>query len=1057
MAAAGMSVLALLQTDDGRIWTGDYTQGVTRFGRGRVDRALSGLTGGNRVHALFQDAAKTVWLGTEGGLASHRDGVLTWYGTNAGLAGGWITSIAQTLSGDLWVGGKGGLFRLQGARFERFVPPPGAEFSRVVSLYADPSDALWIGAADRGLLRLAGGRCHRFTGQSGPPSEVSVSGMVSDERGYLWLATLRHGILRASKRALEECAQGRPQGVEWLHLDRSDGLRSVECRSAMQPTVGRSRDGRLWFATLKGLAQVDPATVRVNRQPPPIRIEAVRADGRLIPWEESADRSGPRLRVPAGSKRIEVDYAGLSFTAPEKMRFHYRLRGLDENWVDAGASRSAAFVGLEPGTYTFEVQARNNDGVLSRANASARIAIAPSFWQTRTVRLLTVLLLAGAAAGAAWRAHRAGLVRIQDRLAQQEALADERARSAALTQYASDVITLLNSQGLAVYESPSSSRILGYPEGHLLGKDPVTFVHPDDQAGLRRSLQQVVNRTNPGIAVPFRFRHANGRWVHLESLGTNLLDHPRVRGILVTTRDISERRRAEEQLRLLSQAVEQSPALVMITDAHGDIQYVNPRFVEVTGYAAREVLGRNPRLLKSGLTPGAIYRDLWTTVQRGERWFGELHNRKKNGDHYWESAMISPIRDSTGHTTHFLGIKEDITQRKAAEEAKGRLETLLRQAQKMEALGTLAGGIAHDFNNILGAILGYTELARKDAQHAPQVLESLDEVARAGARARDLIRQILAFSRQGKPERKPIRLQPIVEECGKLLRATLPASLEIALEIVPDPSVVLADSSQIHQVLMNLCTNAAHAMGGAPGRLTIGLHAIQADAALAKDHPDLRPGRYMRLRVADTGCGMDEATLKRIYDPFFTTKGPGEGTGLGLAVVHGIVLDHQGAIVAQSAPGEGSTFDLFFPALNLAPADAERDRPEHSRGRGERVLFVDDEPGLCHVAQKTLDRLGYRPTVHRYPAQALAQFQADPDAFDLLITDLTMPGMNGIDLAAAVLKCRPHLPVILGSGFAGDWTPAMAREAGIREVVAKPFSTAELAGAVARALRAEPR
>ena len=567
-------------------------------------------------------------------------------------------------------------------------------------------------------------------------------------------------------------------------------------------------------------------------------------------------------------------------------------------------------------------------------------------------------------------------------------------------------------------------------------------VHPADREAVRVALRRVLRHVKDvTMDQRVRLRHGAERMTHCR-LEARFDEAGRCVRLHGTIQDITERHEAQERLRMLSQAVEQSPAIVMITDPEGRIDYVNQKFVELTGYSYAEVKDQNPRLLKSGETPPEVYRHLWLTIRAGQPWTGEFHNKKKDGQLYWEEVVISPIKDRQGRIVRFLALKEDVTERKQAERLKTQLELQLRQAQKMEALGTLAGGIAHDFNNILGAIVGYSELARMDALAHPEILESLEQVTRASARAKDLVQQILAFSRQSQQERKPVRLLPIIKECLKLLRSTLPATIEIVADFPAESPVVMADPIQIHQVVMNLCTNAAHAMQGKAGRLSVGLELYLVDEVFARQHPKLRPGAYARLVVGDTGHGMNAETIKRIFDPFFTTKAPGEGTGLGLAVVHGIVEDHQGAILVASQPDMGTTFRILFPTHEAREPESEIPRTVIPRGNGEHILFVDDEPALCRVAQRLLQSWGYRVTTYLSASEALAGFAAQPEAFALVITDLSMPGMTGVDLAAKLLRIRADVPVILASGFVGAGTSEMATAVGIREILAKPVAPA---------------
>jgi nitrogen-specific signal transduction histidine kinase/ActR/RegA family two-component response regulator len=399
-----------------------------------------------------------------------------------------------------------------------------------------------------------------------------------------------------------------------------------------------------------------------------------------------------------------------------------------------------------------------------------------------------------------------------------------------------------------------------------------------------------------------------------------------------------------------------------------------------------------------------------------------------------------------------LNVIEDITEQRKAEEARVSMEVQMRQAQKLEALGQLAGGIAHDFNNILTGVLAYTELAVLDSAEPAAVRQHLAEVSKAGHRARELVRQILAFSRQQVQARTPLRPHPIVTEAVSLLRSSLPSTIDMVTTIDPRAPVILADATQIHQIVMNLCTNAAQAMRDRTGKLEVHLQAMHVDAATSAGIRGLQPGFYATITVSDTGHGMDEETLKRSFEPFFTTKGPGEGTGLGLAVVHGIVEDHDGAITVESKVGVGTTFRIFFPehvALEL-PAAAEP--AALSRGRGERVLFLDDEQMTADSACQLLRHLGYDVTEFTDPRAAVNAFTAAPDSFDLVVTDLTMPRYTGVEVARQMLAVRPNLRVLLASGYSGTWTPDKLRGIGLRALVPKPLTSAGLAAAVRNAL-----
>ena len=499
-------------------------------------------------------------------------------------------------------------------------------------------------------------------------------------------------------------------------------------------------------------------------------------------------------------------------------------------------------------------------------------------------------------------------------------------------------------------------------------------------------------------------------------------------------------RESEARYRLLADYAED---FVTLHDAAGRRLYVSPSYYRVTGWAPEE-LERTDWRTRVHPDDLALIEQTRAANLAGETTTVEHRFRCRDGRWRWAEARCKPVCGPDGRVQQLLVWSRDVTQRRD-------LETLLRQSQKMEAIGLLAGGIAHDFNNILGAIIGNTELARSLPAGSPAAWEYLDSILKASRRASDLVRQILAFSRQQTAKRQPMQLHAMVREALQLMRATLPAAVELQTNLPVSPTV-LADASELHQVIINLCTNAWHALQGNPGRIVVELAETDVPVDYARLHPDLRPGRYVRLTVADDGCGMDPATLSRIFDPFFTTKPVGQGTGLGLSVVLGIVKSHDGGIVVTSQPGQGSTFALYFPVFEAEVVEAPAEPQPIPRGQGEHILFVDDEEPLAQLGRTVLERLGYRVTALISAPAALAAFQAQPATFDLLVTDLNMPGTSGADLAEKLLALRPRLPVILTTGFNATMTAATARELGFRELLPKPYGMRSLGEAVHRVL-----
>jgi len=391
----------------------------------------------------------------------------------------------------------------------------------------------------------------------------------------------------------------------------------------------------------------------------------------------------------------------------------------------------------------------------------------------------------------------------------------------------------------------------------------------------------------------------------------------------------------------------------------------------------------------------------------------------------------------------FVAISLDVTEMQ-------RMEGQLRQALKMEAIGTLAGGIAHDFNNILSAIIGYTELSIAVAEKETALYDNLREVLQAGMRAKELVKQILGFSRQADQELKPVQVKLIVKESLKFLRASWPTTIKIRQDI-PSDSLIIADPTQIHQVLINLCANAGYAMGEKGGMLEIKLSDVKLEAGFKDEYSELKPGSYLELTVIDTGHGMPAHILDRIFDPFFTTKETGEGTGMGLSVVHGIVGSYGGAITAYSKPGEGSTFKVYFPVVERQLEPQTQDEEPIAIGT-ERILFVDDEPALVNIGKQMLESLGYTVTTRTSSLEALELFKAKPDRFDLVITDMAMPNMPGDTLSAELMKVRPEIPVILCTGYSSKISDETAMKIGIKAFAYKPIARHDLAKSVRRVL-----
>ena len=600
-------------------------------------------------------------------------------------------------------------------------------------------------------------------------------------------------------------------------------------------------------------------------------------------------------------------------------------------------------------------------------------------------------------------------------------------QQAAFMTAAMDGMAILGEDGRYLYVNEAHARIYGYETpAQLLGKSWEILY---DDRELRRFNQEI-------MPVFWQSGQWRGEAVGRRRDGSEFpqeLSLTRIEGggLVCVVRDISEAKRAEEVRARLATAVEQAAEVILITDTAGTIQYVNPAFERVTGYSAAEAVGANPRILKSGAQAATFYAAMWRTLTSGQVWSGHLVNRRKDGALYEEEATISPIRDAAGAIVNFVAVKRDVT-------AEVQLARQLRESQKLQAIGQLAGGVAHDFNNLLQAVVGTVEVLRSQGGD-PQVLaKAVTELEADVRRGAALARQLLLFAHRGVVKTERLDLNDVVRSADRLLRRLLREDIRFRIEPAPEPLPVDADRGQLEQVLVNLAVNAVDAMP-AGGALTI-----------RTSHP---AGGDAVIEVQDTGVGIPEAVRARIFEPFFTTKGSEKGIGLGLSVVHGIVTGHGGTIEVVSRPGEGATFRVALPyrdsGVGRRPAPTSS-APAPPAARGQRVLLVEDERGAREGLQQVLTALGYEAVAAASGEEAVA-LPADPP-FDALLTDLMLPGLHGVEVAAALRARWPRIQVIVMSGYAEDEALRRGVFEGQLRFLQKPFDMVTLARELGSAL-----
>ncbi|MFO1153653.1 MAG: PAS domain S-box protein [Rhodospirillales bacterium] len=505
---------------------------------------------------------------------------------------------------------------------------------------------------------------------------------------------------------------------------------------------------------------------------------------------------------------------------------------------------------------------------------------------------------------------------------------------------------------------------------------------------------------------------------------------------VIFLRDVSAYRRTEGDLRKLFQAIEQSPASVVITDVEGRIEYVNPKFSETTGYTYPEVVGKNPRMLRSGLTASEDYRELWETISAGKVWRGEFYNRRKNGDFFWELAAIAPVRDSRGQITHYVAVKEDISERKATEER-------LRHSQKMETIGQLTGGLAHDFNNLLAIVIGNLQLLEERGDVNPECRELIADALWSAERGAQLTHRLLAFARRQRLNPERMDLNGVVGEMTGLLRRTIGEKILIHENFASDLWETMVDRSQLENSLLNLVVNARDAMGG-DGVLHIRTANIKLSQEAGVFREDTPPGDYVLLEVADSGAGMPPEVLERIFEPFFTTKKLGEGSGLGLSMVYGFVRQSGGQIFVESTPGKGTTIRLCLPKATDIGGDREKARVAGEAVAKGVILVVEDDPESRAAATTILREQGYTVAEAADAASAVNRVQT-LDRLDLLFTNVSLPnGRSGLELAQTVLKLRPQTRVLLTSSHTASLVAAEGGWPGDVDPIIKPYRREQL-------------
>ncbi len=606
----------------------------------------------------------------------------------------------------------------------------------------------------------------------------------------------------------------------------------------------------------------------------------------------------------------------------------------------------------------------------------------------------------------------------------------------------------ISENGICLDTNRAAVEMFGYSYNELIGIFGTDVIAPESKDLAKKNM--LSGHDKPYEVMGLR---KDGSRFYAEICGKSI-DYLGKNARITVVRDIDARKRSMASLKkreaTLNSIFKAAPTGIGVV-MDRKFKRINPRLTEMTGYSAEELLEQNTRIIYAS---SEEYERVGTVLypQMAEKGTGtvEVKCKRKDGtliDVLLRSNHIDPEDETSGITFTAL----DITDRKRAEKEKEVLQTRLRHSHKMEAIGTLAGGIAHDFNNLLGVIIGNAEMAAEDVEETSQARANLEEIRTAGLRAGNVVRQLLSFNRRIEQERKPVQIQSIADEAISLLRVSIPATVNIAKDFKEPLGTIKADPTRIHQLLVNLVTNAAHAMEDRVGTLTIRLRNVRRSDREGMPFSDLDSRPYLELTVRDTGCGIDPEIRDRIFDPYFTTKEVGKGTGMGLSVVHGIVKNHEGLISVNSTPGEGTTVTVLFPIIGDVPESPREARGKLPRG-DESILVIDDEPSLVKLVHHMLERLGYTVESRTCPISALEHFGKHKDRYSLIITDMTMPRMTGEELVRAFLDADPRTPVILCSGFSERIEEKTVRRMGASAYIDKPVKFETLARVVRKVL-----
>jgi signal transduction histidine kinase/CheY-like chemotaxis protein/streptogramin lyase len=1084
-------ITVLLQEPDGRVLFGTHS-GRFYHTDGITESYLPELTDRytKEPRALLRDRAGTLWCAADGKGLSYFD-AQKW--TPFPLASSWAHAIYEAPDGSLWIGHNGGLTVLDGSGARRKTRLRSLDGHDVHNFAAAPDGTLWIATStgvytsdasgskttfhpevagtnnlfhlsfepdgtlwaltDTTLVRVQGNKRTAY-GQEQGLKVSSSSSFLRDQGGNWWIGQFT-GIARLDRQSLNAVAEGRNTRLPQAFYNQSDGLLGDLAWIGGYSGGLRTRDGRLWIGSRRGLVVFDPVQFPLFPIAPKVIIDSVVTERATNHIETGAKA----IKLPAKTSSFSIEFYSIEPTFGDRVQYEYQTGPSTSPWIALETKESVRFPSVRPGIFPVRIRASNIDGVTSDEPASIQVEIPPAFWQRNEVEVATVALLMAFTGMTAWGVQRRRLALARNRAEAERQQAVEHARFAGILRATADLVIFTDPDQRLSFINDSGRRMLGIP-----GSQSATTIQLAQLLSARswENVRQVMlnlradNDLWRGL-VDFEW-HDGTPIAASVALLAHRCDDGSIDFYSLVGHDLREVLRAEtanrelqEMLQLVSDSV---PIRMGFLGLDMRYRWVSREVERVLKIPAGKIIGQLMQdvwgMETYEILRPRLYRAFAGELQRFEHSL-PINDRLR----HYEISLL-PHSNRSGEIQGVLIVAVDLTELKDGSERRRALEDQLQQRRKLEALGTLAGGVAHDFNNLLSVIVGNLDLAR--GPHLPEeTTEALDEIQKASQRAREIVRQILLFSRQQSQVRDPVDLGHVIREAVGLLRPTAPVKVKILTEIAECPAIA-GDVTQIHQIVVNLTSNAIQAIHPGSGSVVLRLRLVPATDTRLRPSVAARSPLCAELSVIDDGIGMEEATLRRIFEPFFTTKPVGQGTGLGLAVVHGIVEAHDGVVTVASKPHQGTTFTVHFPLHDQTTPPAETNTPAGSMatGRGQRILLVDDELPVLNLGKTMLERLGYKVAAYPDATAAAQQFEAAPNNYDLVITDLTMPAMNGLEFANRVRMANNTIPIILASGMAAALDEDEARDNGVTRILAKPYRLTELAVNVAQMI-GQPR